>query len=215
MLINTSGTTAEFLSIQFYRISFLRLKILDEVLSATIADAMTSNSQSHRQNLQSWHEDWKCQAALLGVSSEQEAWAKLQYHESLLLLWKANSRRRSQNSPLFENQQICEHIVEACTTLLRHSTTSQNIFGASQHQPTSSDEIFFSPTWTTTHTVLSASLSLFVKPQAPLKMEEFKKRNVLMRRCLILMSSLEANANNMATGFTGILERFISDEEGD
>lgn len=61
MLATTSGTISEQISIQFYRISFLKLQILHEMISKTSSKVPGSEGHltaSHREELQSWFDEW-------------------------------------------------------------------------------------------------------------------------------------------------------------
>jgi len=224
MLTSTSGTAEERISIHFYRISFLKLQILNDTLSNTSSTKEPcsvghDSSQNHREGLQSWYEEWNRQVNLLSLSEghnqevswhQLNAWGQLHYNESLLFLFRTNTSHHC--SPT-ESQQVCDNFVQACKSLTSYRAVSSRIEGTNDSYAQSSNTIFFPRTWTTAHSVFAAGLSLFQNKRSDLKVDGTLGRNAVLRRCLTLMASLEADPNNMAAGFTEILERLCSDEE--
>ncbi|KAH6673870.1 hypothetical protein B0J14DRAFT_58407 [Halenospora varia] len=224
MLTSTSGTIEERISVYFYRISFLKLQILNDTLSNTSTtkepgSAIHDNSQNHREGLQAWYEEWNREVELLSMSEgynqevsrhQLKAWGQLQYNETLLFLSRTNTSHHY--SPT-DSQQVCDNFVQACKTLASYRAGSSRIEGTNDGHTQSSITIFFPRTWTTAHAVFAAGLRLFQNKRSDLNVDGTLGRNAVLRRCLTLMASLEADPNNMAAGFTEILERLCSDEE--
>lgn len=215
MLTAISGTLSERISIQFYRISFLKLQILNEMLCELPRQrdsnvSVVDQHNVHREKVQTWFEEWLRESESFDsfrghhqstTTAQLAAWGQLHYHECILLL-----------SKLYVTEPVmiettCDNFIKACTTLARNSEA------CSRQITRSSMPIFFPISWTTTHSIFTSALSLFHARKFALERKIEIHRQGVLRRCLALMASLEANANNMAGGFTEILERLCSSEE--
>lgn len=225
MLTSVSGTTAERISIYFYRVSFLKLQILNKALARPSRTSQSSGSghdtsQNLRQDLQAWYEEWSREVEQFSVSEDRDqaasvtqlkAWGQLTYYETLLI--SSRTETVSQTTFLEKIHQVCEQFIRACTTLTRGQAASSRLVDVSENQPQPCLPYVFPMTWTTTHAVFAAGLSLFQMNTSDAAMAEVGDRKPTLRRCLTLMASLEANPNNMAAGFTDTLERLCSEDE--
>lgn len=194
----------------------MKLQLLNEVLRTSAGRDMISH---YKGELQSWYDEWNREIESSNASgshnqeiplSQLKAWGQLQYYDVLLLL------SRSPTSPIISpegNLQACDNFIQACTVLVRYQATCTQRAGVYDNGIQTSTPFIFPVTWIATHAVFAAGLSLFQKKKSNVAAIESFGKSAVLRRCLTLLAALEANPNNLATGFAEVLERFCSDEE--
>lgn len=218
MLIARSGTVAEQISIYFYHISFLKLQIQQDVLSGPSSGEETRNTAStlHQEKLEAWYGEWN---RALADRNDQgldtallAAWGQFQYYEAAVFLSR-NDSGLPEDDTSSDAQRVhhCDSFVQACTTLSRgHRTAPLNPRETMQFP----SPYFFPMVWTIAHGIFAAAIMLLKGPQSSETVQEARGRNSALRRCLTLMASLEASPENMASGFSEVLERLcVFDEE--
>ncbi|KAF8852434.1 hypothetical protein BDZ45DRAFT_749613 [Acephala macrosclerotiorum] len=97
-----------------------------------------------------------------------------------------------------ETQRLCESLIQACTDLTRYRSVSSCTNGTIDGQ--FSAAFFFPITWTTTHAVFATGLSLFQNKKENLKANGVLGRSAILRLCLTLTASMEADLTTWLLG---------------
>lgn len=206
MTASISGDTSESISIHFYRVSFIKLQILNDILS-------TKSDISRSVNIElsnAWHEEWErdLESFIFPEFLDQKmflrqlkAWGELMHCEIVLVLLQLDSSltadKAIDNCTRFSHAGIYIkryniHSTSMCLTLKEISTNGSFIFPL---------------TWTTTHAIFSSLLGLFSEARKHgLTGADGALRASTIRRCVGLLASLEADANTLSSGFSQVLE---------
>ncbi|KAH8669104.1 hypothetical protein BX600DRAFT_549316 [Xylariales sp. PMI_506] len=213
------NTTEERSTIQFYRISTMKMQFQSLLLSKA---SMQRNSgtgklkercENLRNELLQWHQSWKTEF-ISAITSERhdwsvavqclEAWGSLQYHATILML----SRFSSETLEYVFN--AVREVVSCCSLLVRQHQYSFCVV------PDNDDEMryqipVFPTDWTISHILFSAGLHLLSSEMRDATDHNIWERTV--RSCLATMGLMEADPANLSMGFSGILEALYNRDE--
>lgn len=226
----------ERISIHFYKISFLKIQILNFSLSDknALKGQEGSNSQrsvldGFRRDLLQWYDAWAqdgllCMAPSSGEgpcqTSEKrftylQAWADMNYNATKLMLSRCSDTEVSANKE--DVIDACRNIVSCCNALVKHQqrafcTTVPNV-SEGQHQIP-----VFPVDWTLSSLVFSAGicLSLFGKGGGQADVAVARRSwEKMVRSCLITIAMMEGDPANQSSGSSQILEALFNQDCGD
>jgi hypothetical protein len=202
----TKTSLEEIISIHFYLISFLKMKIHSSLLKKEVYMGRLareyigakSDSQAYRRELDEWLVRWS--KTLETIEDEQvkrvlTPWAELNYAQGLhmiSMLWP---------TPGGQPTTICDNISKACLTLARQQQLLANLGLANAK---SEPILAFPMNWTTGHLALQVGLHCLGTQN--LTSEEQQRRNLSLQRCLGVLSTLETDNENLLTGQSIIFE---------
>ncbi|CAH0059088.1 unnamed protein product [Clonostachys solani] len=196
----------EIISIHFYLISFLKMKIHSSLLKkeaymgrlAREYFGAKSDSQVYRRELDEWLVRWSKTVESIEDGKANRVltpWAELNYAQGLYmisLLWP---------TPGGQPTTICDNISRACLALARQQQLLANLRLVNAE----SDPIFIFPmNWTTGYLALQVGLHCLGTQN--LTSEERQARNLSLQRCLGVISMLETDNQNLLTGQSIIFE---------
>ncbi|VUC24632.1 unnamed protein product [Clonostachys rosea] len=206
LMERTRTSLEETISIHFYLISFLKMKIHGSLLTkeahmgrlAREHLGSKNDSQVYRRELDEWLVRWS--KTLESIEDEQvrcvlTPWAELNYAQGLYmisLLWP---------TPGGQPTTICDKTSKACLTLARQQQLLANpgaVNADSEATP------IFPMNWTTGHLALQVGLHcLDIQDTTS---DEQQRRNLSLQRCLGVLSTLETDNENLLTGQSIIFE---------
>ncbi|KAF5004539.1 hypothetical protein FDECE_8971 [Fusarium decemcellulare] len=202
---HTSNSLEENTSIFFYLISFHKMKIHSALLKQDSDITLHSHLQTDefsyetlRQDLDEWFVRWKVLVTSLSENQDKHvltSWGELNYYQGLFMM-----------STLWPRTAIslCGNITKACIDMNRQ----QQLFA---HLNSEETPLIFPMNWTIGHLVAQVGLHLMSEEN---KDPGQKLRGtVSIGRCLVLLSSLEADPANLLTGQTMILEELCKAED--
>ncbi|OKL59542.1 hypothetical protein UA08_05364 [Talaromyces atroroseus] len=206
------NTTEERVSIQFYRISTMKMQLQSLLLSEASMQRnlvkLKERCEKVRDELLHWHQSWKMDF-MPAITSDMhdwggavkylEAWASLQYNETILML----SRFSSETSEYVLN--AVREIVSCCSLLVREH---QHSFCAIHDHEMRHQIPVFPTDWTISHLLFSAALHLLSSEKRDAADHKVWERTV--RSCLATMALMEADPANLSMGFSEILEGLYS-----
>ncbi|KAJ3546898.1 hypothetical protein NM208_g1784 [Fusarium decemcellulare] len=201
----TRNSLEENISIFFYLISFHKMKVHSALLKQDSDITVQSQLQTDdfscetlRQDLDEWFVRWKVLVTSLSEDQDKHrlvSWGELNYYQGLFMM-----------STLWPRTTIsfCGNITKACTDMSRQ----QQLFAYLNSEETS---LIFPMNWTVGHLVAQVGLHLMSEEN---KDPGQKLRGtVSIGRCLVLLSSLEADPSNLLTGQTMVLEELCEAED--
>ncbi|CRG88381.1 Oleate activated transcription factor 3 [Talaromyces islandicus] len=202
-------TTEERVSIQFYRISTMKMQLQSLLLSEASSmqrnpKTLNERCENIRKELLQWHQSWETEF-IPTITSELhdwrgavqylQAWGSLQYNETILML----SRLLSETTDYVFN--AVREVVSCCSLLVREH---QHSFCAI-HDPEMRHRVpVFPIDWTTSHLLFSAALQLLCSEKREVADHNVRERTI--RSCLTTIALMEADPANLSTGFSAILE---------
>ncbi|CAM1508650.1 Fc.00g054980.m01.CDS01 [Cosmosporella sp. VM-42] len=204
LIAQTVGNFEERISIFHYLISFRKMQIHSILLRQTLDGANKINREfdcrQYRSDLDDWVVSWR--RALEEVQShpkvsELTAWGELHYHHGVFMLSKVWP------TPGGHPINVCENISKSSAELIRHQILSAFLSSAVDDTKLS---FVYPINWTVSHIVFQAGLNLFGGDISDRTAEH--NEAAAFWKCLSVLSYLEADPNNLSTGFGSILAEF-------
>lgn len=201
------NTLNERVSIFFYRISLLKIQIQNNLLRPRPArrehEAHNKNElQAYQDEVQSWLIEWRSDPTIAvqigSTAAVLHGWADLHGSHAAFLIAAASMPTAAPAVSI----PICEDIVASAGRLVRHQKKSALLRGLA----TADQDLLFPANWTVAHLVFSVGLALVKAAKTPSSAAGHSHASAAMRRCLTVLALLEADAGNLATGFSEIVE---------
>ncbi|CAH0053871.1 unnamed protein product [Clonostachys solani] len=207
-------TVEEGISIQFYRISTIKMQ-LQSLLSAATVQHNPARLKERCENIQKelleWHQYWKTDF-VPAITSEVhgwggavqylDAWGSLQYNASILMISRFSPEA---TESIFDTAR---QVVSCSTILVRHS---QRSFCAIPDDETQYKVPVFPTDWTMSHLLFATALHLLSFEKQSAADRTAWQRTV--RSCLTTLALMEADPANLSMGFSDIIEGLCSRHE--
>ncbi|CAG9993193.1 unnamed protein product [Clonostachys byssicola] len=207
-------TVNEGISIQFYRISTIKMQ-LQSLLSAATVQHNPARLKERCENIQKglleWHQYWKTDFVPAIPSEVQgwggavqylDAWGTLQYNASMLMI------SRFFPEAIESVFDTAREVVSCIAILVRYS---QRSFCAILDNEAQYKAPVFPTDWTMSHLIFATALQLLSYEKQIVADRTAWQRT--MRSCLTTLALMEADPANLSMGFSGIIEELCNHHE--
>ncbi|KAF4471294.1 neutral amino acid permease [Fusarium albosuccineum] len=226
----TSNSLEENISIFFYLISFHKMKIHSALLKQDPDITVHSQLQTDefscetlRQDLDEWFVRWKVLVTSLSENQDKRglvSWGELNYYQGLFMmsiLWPRTAISLCGNitkacTDMSRQQQLFAHLNSEETPLIFPMKLDHRAYGGSSRA--ASNERRKEGSWSETPRCWNTERVIFDPIH---RCHDFSysstRGTVSIGRCLVLLSSLEADPANLLTGQTMVLEELCKAED--
>ncbi|CAI6094689.1 unnamed protein product [Clonostachys chloroleuca] len=207
-------TVNEGISIQFYRISTIKMQLQSLLSAATVQHnpaRLKDRCQAIQTELLEWHQHWKTDF-VPAITSEVhgwgdavqylDAWGTLQYNASMLMI------SRFCPEAIESVFDTAREVVSCSVILVRHS---QRSFCAIPDNEARYKVPVFPTDWTMSHILFAAVLQMLSSGKQGAADRTAWQRT--MRSCLTTLALMEADPANLSMGFSGIIEEMCNRNE--
>ncbi|KAF7563755.1 hypothetical protein G7046_g379 [Stylonectria norvegica] len=212
LITPSSGDLKEHISIYYYLISFKKMQFHSRVLQNTSgAPDLTCQSasaevdcQEYRRGLDEWLVNWRTGLEEHPVNETDDgsnrdellAWGELQYYHALFLL------SRIWPTPGGHPTYVCSNISRYSTDLARHQHQSAYLSSDKEEEQT---RFIYPMNWTVSHLIFQAGTS--VLSEHKLDLGQQAQEAEAMQKCLVALSLVEADPDNLSTSLGLVLEQ--------